>query len=164
MQTKWPRTGCLHNIMRNTQNMNKNALWKNLLTGNVSTEFFFVTIAFGIGIDCPNIRRVIHLGVPYTMEEYFQEAGRAGRDGLPAKATIYYNAYDTSKAKRGLQDVMIKFVKSASDCTCEIIVQYFGYQAPNRTDGGHDCCDYHRSICSCELCVIEARKPKFVTS
>ena len=48
--------------------MNKNALWKNLLKGNVSTEvFFFVTIAFGIGIDCPNIRRVIHLGVPYTM-------------------------------------------------------------------------------------------------
>ena len=44
------------------------------------------------------------------MEEYFQEAGRAGRDGLPAKATIYYNAYDTSKAKRGLRDIMIKFV------------------------------------------------------
>lgn len=162
MQTKWPRIGYLHNIMRNTQNMNKNALWKNLLTGNVSTEFFFVTIAFGIGIDCPNIRRVIHLGVPYTMEEYFQEAGRAGRDGLPAKATIYYNAYDTSKAKRGLQDIMIKFVKTTSDCKREIILQYFGYQAPNRTDGGHDCCDYHRSICSCELCLIEAKKPNFV--
>lgn len=67
-------------------------------------------IAFGIGIDCPNIRRVIHLGVPYIMEEHGQEAGRAGRDGLPAKATIYYNAYDTSKAKRGLQDIMIKFL------------------------------------------------------
>ena len=88
--------------MRNTQNMNKNALWKNLLKGNVSTEVFFATIAFGIGIECPNIRRVVHLGVSYTMEEYFQEAGRAGRDGLPAKATMYYNAYDTSKAKRGL--------------------------------------------------------------
>ena len=123
---------------------------------------FFVTIAFGIGIDCPNIRRVIHLGVPYTMEEYFQEAGRAGRDGLPAKATIYYNAYDTSKAKRGLQDIMIKFVKSTSDCKREIILQYVGYHAPDRTDGGHDCCDYHRNICSCELCVSEAKKPKFV--
>lgn len=162
MQTKWPRTGYLHNIMHNTPNTNKSALWKNLLTRNVSTEFFFVTIAFGIGIDCPNIRRVIHLGVPCTMEEYFQEAGRAGRDGLPAKATIYYNAYDTSKAKRGLQDIMIKFVKSTSDCKREIILQYFGYHAPDRTDGGHDCCDYHRNICSCEFCVSEAKKPKYV--
>ena len=57
---------------------------------------------------------------------------------------------------------MIKFVKSTSDCKREIILQYFGYQAPNRTDGGHDCCDYHRSICSYELCVIEAKKSEFV--
>ena len=97
------------------------------------------------------------------MEEYFQEAGRGGRDGLPAKATIYYNAYVTSKAKRGLQDIMIKFVKSTADWKREIILQYFGYQASNRTDGGHDCCDYHRNICSCELCLSEAKKPKFVT-
>ena len=97
------------------------------------------------------------------MEEYFQEAGRAGRDGLPVKATIYYNAYDTSKSKRGLQDIMIKFVKSTADCKREIILQYFGYQAPNRTDGSHDCCDYHRNIYSCELCLSEAKKTKFVT-
>ena len=79
------------------------------------------------------------------MEEYFQEAGCAGRDGLPAKATIYYNGYDTSKAKRGPQDIMIKFVKSTSNCKCKIILQYFGYQAPDGTDGDHDCCDYHRT-------------------
>lgn len=138
-------------------------IMEELTNNKCKHRVFFVTIAFGIGIDCPNIRRVIHLGVPYTMEEYFQEAGRAGRDGLPAKATIYYNAYDISKAKRGLQDIMIKFVKSTSDCKREIILQYFGYQAPDRTDGGHDCCDYHRNICSCELCVSEAKKPKFVT-
>lgn len=117
---------------------------------------FFVTIAFGIGIDCPNIRRVIHLGVPYTMEEYFQEAGRAGRDGLPAEAIIYHNSYDTSKAKRGLQDTMIKFAKSTSECKRDIILQYFGYHAPKRNDGGHNCCDYHRNICLCELCTSEA--------
>ena len=58
---------------------------------------------------------------------------------------------------------MIKFVKSTSDCKCEIILQYFGYQAPRRIDGDHDCCDYHRNLCSCELCKSEAKKPKFVT-
>lgn len=63
---------------------------------------FFVIIVFGIGIDCFNIRRVIYLGVFYIMEEYFQEVGCVGRDGLLVKVIIYYNVYDISKAKRGL--------------------------------------------------------------
>ena len=126
-------------------------IMEELVNNKSKHRVFFVTIAFGIGIDCPNIRRVIHLGVPYTMEEYFQEAGRAGRDDLPAEAIIFYNSYDTSKAKRGLQDCMVKFVKSTSDCKRNIILQYFGYHAPKRSDGGHNCCDYHRNICTCEL-------------
>lgn len=127
-------------------------IMEELVNKKCKHRVFFVTIAFGIGIDCPNIRRVIHLGVPYTMEEYFQEAGRAGRDGLQAEATIYFNSYDISKAKRGLQDTMIKFVKSTSECKREIILQYFGYASPLRTDGGHNCCDYHRKKCSCDEC------------
>ena len=92
------------------------------------------------------------MGVPYTMEEYYQEAGRAGRDGLPSEAIVYYNCHDISKAKRGLQDTMIKFVKSRTECKRKLILQYFGHSAPKRSDDGHSCCDYHRSICTCELC------------
>ena len=51
-------------------------------------KVFFVTIAFGIGIDCPYIQTVIHLAVPYTMEEYFPEAGHAGRDCLQRQLCI----------------------------------------------------------------------------
>ena len=87
------------------------------------------------------------MGVPYTMEEYFQEAGLAGRDGLPSEAIVY-----VSKAKRGLQDTMIKFVKSTTECKREIILQHFGHSAPKRSDGGHSCCDHHRNICTCQLC------------
>ena len=48
------------------------------------------TIAFGMGLDCPNIRRVIHWGPSGDIESYLQETGRAGRDSLYAEATLYY--------------------------------------------------------------------------
>ena len=71
-----------------------------LVQGKSKIRIIFATVAFGIGLDISNIRQVIHIGVPYTMEEYFQEAGRAGRDGLPAKANIFFNAYDISIRKK----------------------------------------------------------------
>ena len=49
-------------------------------------EMIITTSAFGLGIDCSNIRRIIHCGLPTTIEEYVQEAERAGRDGIRAEA------------------------------------------------------------------------------
>ena len=83
-------------------------------------------MAFGLGIDLGGIRRVIHIGVPSTVEEYFQEAGRAVRDGLPATAHIYYNLHDISKARTHLSKEMRAYVKSPN-CKREIIL-YFGFQ------------------------------------
>lgn len=57
---------------------------------------------------------------------YFQEAGRAGRDGLPSKAHIYYNSYDTSKARKHFSSVMRDYVQSKK-CKREIIMGYFGF-------------------------------------
>ena len=54
----------------------EDALVNSLVTGTSKAGVIFVTVAFGVGIDCRYVQRVIHIGVPTTMEEFFQEAGR----------------------------------------------------------------------------------------
>ena len=126
---------------------------QDLVSGDSKLRIMFVTVAFGIGIDVPNIRRVIHIGVPYTLEEYFQEAGRCGRDGQPATAVIYYNAYDISTAKRAMAPSMREYVKS-DKCKREMILSHFGYKPPKRVEADHTCCDHHRKNCQCEDCLL----------
>lgn len=62
------------------------------------------TNAFGMGIDKPDVRLVIHYDCPDSPEAYFQEAGRAGRDGLPAQAILLYSSSDTAKLKKRVDD------------------------------------------------------------
>lgn len=75
--------------------------WRN---GKVTT--MVATNAFGMGIDHPNVRVVAHIQLPESLESYFQEAGRAGRDGGPARAVLFYNDYDTVLVKKQFVDVL----------------------------------------------------------
>ncbi|XP_060599722.1 ATP-dependent DNA helicase RecQ-like [Ruditapes philippinarum] len=97
----------------------------------------FATVALGMGLNAPHIRVVIHYKPPTSIEKYFQETGRAGRDGLPSKAILYYNNTDIRKNRPGIQQNIIEYCKNDSNCLREVMLKTF---AVKKSENIEDCC------------------------
>jgi len=138
---------------------------------NEDVQVIVATIAFGMGIDKPDIRFVIHYNIPKSIENYYQETGRAGRDGLEGICVLYYSHKDVQKLEHFMKDKPLSEREVGAQlinetvgyaetgvCRRKVLMSYFGeeYNAPNC--GECDNCRHPKERVEAKENVVKALK------
>jgi len=138
---------------------------------NEDTQVIVATIAFGMGIDKPDIRFVIHYNIPKSIENYYQETGRAGRDGLEGKCILYYSHKDVNKLEHFMKDKPLSEREVGAQlinetvgyaetgvCRRKVLMSYFGEEYNIANCGNCDNCLHPKERIEAKDNVLKALK------
>lgn len=135
-------------------NSERASVMENWIKGDPRFSVVVATVAFGLGIDKPDTRFVVHFDLPQNMEAYVQQTGRAGRDRKAARCILYYSAEDSQRCQRFVKDkgstsatiALLKYATIINRCRHQLLMEYFDEK------GKSGDCDF-----ACDYCKMPRR-------
>ena len=119
-------------------------------TGDSPLRIVICTVAFGMGLDCVNVSQIIHWGPASDVDSYMQECGRAGRNGEPVTALLYWKKKDFKS--NTISKKMKVYCSNQGTCRRTILASYFDCTKLNVN--GCNCCDVCAINCTCNSCNV----------
>lgn len=145
----FPRYRLVDMYMSVTVDSVKEQIVKSFCDPSGNLRVVICTVAFGMGLDCPNVRNIIHWGPSTDLEGYIQESGRGGRDGLTCESTIMYHKSDKVHTAK----VMIDYCENTTNCRRhELFNDFDDYESLLLPESACKCCDICSDQCRCNDC------------
>ena len=122
----------------------KKHILENMTNSEGHIRVLLSTIAFGMGVNCKNVRRIVHFGPSKTVEAYVQECGRAGRDGDQSTCVLFYNGLLSAHCDADMKEYIY-----IEECLRKWLMSHFSHTDNLKFDFLHNCCSNCMQVCKC---------------